>query len=75
MLSTQRTVIIIDGVQPLRKKPNGGSTMVATAETGVVARLLRCPKRTEWCQIEVNGMRGWTPRVHIWGIHQGETYD
>ncbi|MBL8658623.1 MAG: SH3 domain-containing protein [Rhodospirillales bacterium] len=75
MLSTQRTVIVIDGVQSLRKKPSDASAVVATAETGVVARLLRCPKGTPWCQIEVDGMRGWAPRVHIWGIQKGETVD
>lgn len=75
MLSTQRTVIIVDGIQPLRQKPDGASPAVARADSGVVARLLRCPKSSIWCRIEVNGLRGWTLRLHIWGVHQGEVYD
>lgn len=75
MLSTQRTVIIVDGAQPLRQKPDGNSPAVARADNGVVARLLRCPKGSGWCRVEVDGLRGWTLRPHIWGVHQGEVYD
>jgi SH3-like domain-containing protein len=75
MLSTRRTVIITDGLQSLREKPDAGSPVVARAEAGVVARLLRCPARSSWCRIEVNGLRGWTSRLHIWGVHRGETVD
>lgn len=75
MLSTQRTVIIVDGIQPLRQKPDGASPAVARADSGVIGRLLRCPRGTAWCRIEVNGLRGWALRVGIWGVHPGEVYD
>lgn len=75
MLSTRRTVIIVSKLQPLREKPNGSSPAVAQAEAGVIGRLLRCPADSGWCRIEVNGLRGWAPRSHIWGIREAEAYD
>ena len=57
LLSTHRTVVIMDGVQAIRERPLTGSPAVLRAEAGVVADLLDC--EDGWCRIGLAGKKGW----------------
>ena len=66
LLSTHRTVVIMDGVHTIRERPLTGSPAVLRAEAGVVADLLGC--EDGWCRIELAGEEGWVPESALWGV-------
>ncbi len=66
LLSTRRTVVIMDGVQTVRERPLTGSPAVLRAEAGVVADLLNC--EDGWCRIGLAGEEGWVPENALWGV-------
>ena len=66
LLSTHRTVVIMDGVQAIRERPLTGSPAVLRAEAGVVADLLDC--EDGWCRIGLAGEEGWVPESALWGV-------
>jgi len=70
MITEQRTVIIRGEVRLLHESADAGSTAVARAEPGVIARLLECHR--QWCRVEVQGIRGWLRRTEIWGVYPDE---
>ena len=57
LLSTHRTVVVMDGVQTMRERPLSGSPAVLRAEAGVIADLLGCEEG--WCTIALAGEEGW----------------
>ena len=67
LLSTRRTVVIMDGVQTIRERPLTGSPAVLRAEAGVVADLLNCEEG--WCRIGLAGEEGWMPENALWGVN------
>ena len=73
MLSGDRTVIVIDGVQVLRAEPDEDAAPRLRAEAGVVGSLITC--RTEWCQVEIADVKAWAPRAHLFGILPDETFE
>lgn len=75
MLSTRRTVIVSDGVHALHDEPDGTSPAVAKAEQGVIGKLLECPRGSQWCRIELGGIRGWMERLTLWGVYTNEVVD
>ena len=66
LLSTHRTVVIMEGVQTIRERPLTGSPAVLRAEAGVVADLLDC--EDGWCRIGLAGEKGWVLESALWGI-------
>ena len=73
MLTGRRTVLITGDTVFFRKTPRVTASATAEAERGVVARLRKC--RTEWCEVEKDGYRGWVPKADIWGVEAGEVSD
>ena len=73
LLSTKRTAVIIDEIQTLRRVPHTDGNPVLLAEPGVQGQLLTCDEA--WCQILVEGTKGWLPRENLWGISQGENFN
>lgn len=73
LLSGVRTVIVEQDNLPILMKPDPNSTVNATAETGVIARLDECVQ--DWCQITAGGYRGWVPRTTLWGVDPNESLD
>lgn len=73
LLSTSRTAIVTADHVDLTSKPEPGSTVVARAELGVVARILEC--RIDQCRLSRDGWRGWVPKTAIWGVEPGEIFD
>ena len=65
LLSTRRTVVVMNGVQTMRERPLSGSPAVLRAEAGVIADLLGCEDR--WCRVALAGEEGWMPESGLWG--------
>ena len=65
LLSTDRTALIVNGVQTIREAPSSDAPAVARAEAGVVADLKDC--EGGWCRIALAGEEGWVPDTAIWG--------
>ena len=65
LLSTDRTALIVNGVQTIREAPSPDAPAVARAEAGVVADLKDC--EGGWCRIALAGEEGWVPDTAIWG--------
>jgi SH3-like domain-containing protein len=70
MLSGRRTMVVMGDVRALRRKADDGSVVVASAEAGVIGRLLECSG--DWCRVEIAGFKGWLRRDEIWGVYDGE---
>ncbi len=73
MLSGKRGVIIAGDVRTLRKEASAEAPVVARAEPGVMGWLLKC--KAAWCQVDLDGHRGWLPRTDVWGVYEDETVD
>lgn len=70
LLTGRRSALVIGAVRSLFSDPDAASATVARAEPGVVAALLACADG--WCQIEADGLVGWLPAAHLWGVYDGE---
>lgn len=73
LLSGARYVIVDQSMISLHARPDAGSTVVARAESGVVARLSEC--EGAWCRITAGDYKGWVARSGIWGVYPGEEID
>ena len=65
LLSTRRTVVVLNGVQTMRERPLSGSPAVLKAEAGVIADLLGCEEG--WCHVALAGEKGWMRESGLWG--------
>ncbi|MCA2014434.1 hypothetical protein LCM17_23285 [Cereibacter sphaeroides] len=73
LLSGVRTVLVTQDMVAMRSNPMPDASEVARLETGVVARIMHCDPI--WCQLSVEGVRGWVDRTALWGLDPGETLD
>lgn len=73
LLSGIRTALVQTDMTPLFLRPDTASPQTALLETGVVTRLRTCQR--DWCQMEVEGARGWVEKRHIWGVEPLEEFD
>lgn len=71
LLSGVRTALIETDMAPVHQKPDPASSIRAYAEAGVVARLGSCAQG--WCQVTLEGTKGWIKRNTVWGLMPGET--
>ncbi len=74
LTSGKRYAVIDGGVRSLYRKPDIDTDVLLTAETGVQARLRKCPDAM-WCQVEIAGTKGWMPRSSLWGLYPAEVFD
>jgi SH3-like domain-containing protein len=73
LLSGRRYVLITGGTRMLRERPEDGAPVALMAEGGVQGRLLKC--KGTWCQLEVQGNKGYAPRSYLWGVYADETIE
>ena len=71
-LTGRRMGISIIDTQPLLRRAEEKSPVLAQIETGVLVRLLECD--SNWCRVEVSGFRGYVKRAGLWGIYPGEQF-
>jgi SH3-like domain-containing protein len=66
MLTLERTAVVVgDGLAAIRAEPSAAAALRWNAEPGVIGKLGSC--ESEWCQIDVDGRRGWIEASRIWG--------
>jgi SH3-like domain-containing protein len=70
MLSGKRGVVIRGETRTLRREARADAPMVARAQPGVMGWLHKC--QGDWCQVELQGYRGWLTRSEIWGVYANE---
>lgn len=74
LLSGARTVVVTGGIRTMWRTPDAyAAAPVLRAEAGVIGRLLECAG--VWCRLEINGERGWMPRVQMWGVYPDEAVE
>ena len=73
LLSGRRTASIAGGVRSLRVQPDATARVVLRAEPGVLGRVRACVEA--WCQLEIQGTKGWITRDQIWGVYPAEKID
>ena len=72
MLDGSRTIIINGSVRTLRQSADADADSLARVEPGVVGKLINCPDGSSWCQVEVEGFKGWLRKVEFWGVYPTE---
>jgi SH3-like domain-containing protein len=70
MVMGTRNVIVTGAVEPLYASPSRNAALVARAEPGVIARLLKC--EAAWCRIEAGHIAGWAEKSEVWGVFPQE---
>jgi SH3-like domain-containing protein len=70
LLSGVRSVLISQDMAEFRARPDPSSEVVFQAEAGVIGRLMECSR--DWCRVNTNGEKGWTPKTALWGVEPGE---
>lgn len=74
MLDGARTLITLGPErQTIRKTPEPDGPPVALVDPGVVGELVTCPSESVWCEVQIDGRRGWMDRGAFWGLLNGET--
>jgi SH3-like domain-containing protein len=73
LLSGVRTVLVTQDLTPMRSRPQPQAPEVARLETGVVAHIMQCAPG--WCQLSVDGTRGWVETAALWGVLPDEVLD
>ncbi|MCS6853740.1 MAG: SH3 domain-containing protein [Elioraea sp.] len=71
-LSGRRTFIVRAGTHTLHREASERSPAVARLGAGVLGVIRRCEAASAWCEVEVQGRRGFLPRAAMWGVYPGE---
>lgn len=72
MLSGRRTIRVTGIKRTLYNKESKNASATAHVESGVIGKLLQCPKRSAYCRVEIDEYKGWLKRGEFWGIYAGE---
>lgn len=73
MLSGRRGAVITGDVRTLREEPSQAAAVVARAKPGVIGSLKKC--LNGWCQLDIQGYRGWLAQGEFWGAYTNEKVD
>lgn len=73
MLSGRRTAIFIPHIGQLHQSPQSDSPVMLRVESGVVADLITC--QAQWCKLQVENVKGWTPKSQLWGVYTDESLE
>lgn len=66
LLSTRRSVIVLEGPAALLREPDEEARPVARVERRAVGHLIEC--EGAWCAVEFGGRNGWMRRSAVWGV-------
>jgi len=73
LLSSRRTALIINEEQTLLKNPAKDEPVAVIAESGVIGKIRKC--NDGWCELDVDGFKGWLEQPDFWGTLDGEILD
>lgn len=73
LLSSKRMALIITEQQALLKNPTEDAPTALIAEAGVVGKINRC--KEGWCELNINGFKGWLKQSFFWGTMDNELID
>lgn len=73
LLSARRTAVIAEKIRILWRTPDADAAPVLQAEAGVQGQLLTC--QDDWCQLQIDGKKGWLLREALWGVYPGENFN
>jgi SH3-like domain-containing protein len=72
MVMGRRSFEVSGADRTLRHDPDDTSRAVAVLKVGVIGRIRVCAAKSDWCQVDVDGFRGWLRRDEFWGTLPGE---
>lgn len=72
MVSSKRGAIVTVAVATLRREPDDTAPPVLYAKKGVQGQLHECKK--EWCELIVDGSKGWLRKSSLWGTYPNEIF-
>ena len=70
MLMGKRSAWIIGSNAGILADPEEGAALLARLEKGALVMLQKC--EGPWCQIKVEGFKGWVKRQDLWGVYPHE---
>jgi SH3-like domain-containing protein len=70
MLSGKRAGIVSVKSATIRRRAETDASPVAKTEQGVIVDVRVCKDR--WCEVQVQGFRGWMPEGSLWGVYPDE---
>lgn len=73
MLSGRRSLTVTGKMRTLRREASESAEAMAQVEPGVIGRIRKC--HGAWCQVELQGYKGWLQRSEIWGVYPTEEVD
>lgn len=73
LLSGMRSALVSVDMAEFRMRPDATAAVVFQAERGVVGKLMEC--QPDWCRLNVQGEKGWTPKTALWGVVPGEVLE
>lgn len=73
MLSGRRAIVVLGEVRDVHRAPDPAAPVVARVEPGVMGALQKC--QGAWCEVDIQGYRGWLPRTHFWGVYPEESVE
>ena len=73
LLGSARSAIITERKRSLYTAPDASAPVAFEAEAHTHGQILRCTPR--WCELEMQGHRGWIRRDYVWGLYEDEVIE
>lgn len=73
-LSSARYGLILEDTA-LTQKPNDTSKVIAIAGKGTIGKIMKCPKKSDFCQLDFGKAKGWTRKINFYGVYPNEEID
>ena len=67
MLSSRRTVIVVEDGADVHIQSGTDSRLRAHAERGAIGTLRSCTADVAWCEVNFSGVEGWVRGAALWG--------
>lgn len=71
-ISGARSFVVTGRDRILRRRPDDKAAAVAVLRMGVIGAIRRCKAGAGWCEVVVDGERGFLRRADFWGSFPGE---
>ncbi|MFZ4540773.1 MAG: SH3 domain-containing protein [Rickettsiales bacterium] len=72
MIDGARRAMVMDKTQNLYADPDPTSATALKAAATVIGEVKRC--EPDWCQMEIQGRKGWIRKADIWGVTREEVF-